>query len=239
VGVCRCDPSGSLSAEVATDDSGTAVVIWASYVPTTPVGGYFELLSNRHTAEGWTGPETLDDSGGFWDDSTAQVAMDATGGAVVVWQDAELGIQARGLSGGVWGPSVRLGELSGMIPVSPRLAMSGNGDAFVVWTKMPPEHGIEAASLEAGSWGAPVTISSDSVNYSSYPSVAVDGNGNAVAIWLESQGSVLGGDVEAAFCSASTGAANDTALIAIIVVATIAAVAGVVVFLLVRRGRKA
>ncbi len=117
-----------------------------------------------------------------------QVAMNAAGDVVAVWQGEYDGgtkriIQARvHPAGGTWSSSVDLSADPGTA-VEPQVAIDAAGNATAVWrTDVVPSQ-IQATYRPAGgSWSAPVPISDPSMA-ARLPKLAVDPAGNAVAIW--------------------------------------------------------
>ncbi|MDD1771195.1 MAG: hypothetical protein LUO79_08945, partial [Methanomassiliicoccales archaeon] len=221
--------------KVAIDDSGTSVAIWVNHV-SLPIGqGYFQLNSNRHSSEGWSGPAPIGDDSAIWEPYTSQVAMDGNGNAIVVWQDMYLGVCACRFSDGDWGPEVRLGNYSGGGSSTPQVAMCENGDAFVIWSQDYPDYSIDAARYSAGSWGAATRISVDQGNFSVIPEIATDRNGNAIVVWMQMY-TYTGGTVQALIYTAAKETGTDMTPVAVVVVVVIVAgVAGALVLFRRRR----
>lgn len=149
------------------------------------------LPAGALAAPTWLAPVDVSAQGQKAEDP--QVAVDAAGDAVAVWQrseGAEVIVQAASRpAGGTWGAPVELsvpGENAGL----PRVAMDAAGDAVAVWVRSDGSHRIvQAASRPAGgTWGAPVELSVPGAD-AGEPEIAVDPSGDAVAVWTLSEGS--------------------------------------------------
>ncbi|HEY0279594.1 MAG TPA: hypothetical protein VGC32_15120 [Solirubrobacterales bacterium] len=121
-----------------------------------------------------------------------QVAVDASGDAVAVWERAS-GRTGTGVIeastrpvGGSWSePPTRL-SADAQDAFVPQVAVDPGGDAVVVWQQARDQFGnyvIDAATRPAGGiWSyAPTPLSTDQSAYE--PQVAVDASGEAVAVW--------------------------------------------------------
>jgi hypothetical protein len=175
---------------ITVNEAGEAIATWER--------GGFELepyatqVAVRLIGGEWEAPSTLSSSSSPSADFP-QVALDATGDSVVVWENrgAEVPpIQSatRPAGSDAWQSPVDLAGSTGKT-YSPDVAMDANGEALAVWTNNGSS--IEAASSPAGAqWLSPTRISS--TGPVSSPLVAMDARGNAVAIW-EGEGSAESG----------------------------------------------
>lgn len=218
---------GNWSAPVAIDSSDNDIVDLALAVE--PTGGramatWWELVGGIATevrarpasAEGTWGTTSLVSLPGR-NAGNLSVAMDATGNAFVVWAQTATNNTLssvwsnRYTASGGWAGAVRVAN-DGAQDLDPWLAVSGSGQAFVVWSRVTGG-GIWASRSDAnGSWGTPLQLASGSVNVGvASPRVAAGPNGNAVAVWA--QATTSGGQIATQLVSKrwSSGAWSATA----------------------------
>ena len=187
-GIQDVSPEGKLAwnPDVAVNAGGEAVLVWQAQL--TDGSGRWTVQARARAVNGTLGPvqslspTTVD----AWD---PQVAIEADGDAVVVWQiGLGNGIQARTRAAD--------GTLSSVTTLSndeeggdPRLAMTLDGDALAVWTHGPSGMGnrIKArARSSAGTWSATETVSlPPNGGYANGPQVAMDASGRAAVVWSQ------------------------------------------------------
>ena len=169
--------------------NGSAVAVWDQRD-----GMRFNIWSNHFTqAGGWAMAELVEtDNGG--DAERPQVAIDPSGNAAAVWD------QAVGMSRSVmsnrhtpttgWGTAEPLDV--GGAALNPQIAMDASSSAVAVWDQwdgMRPNIWASHYTLVGGlGWGFAQVIEMDDGDALS-PQVAVDSNGNAVAVWQQWGGS--------------------------------------------------
>jgi len=174
-------------AQVAIDQAGNAIVVWTrstgkrSVVRAVlrPAGGSFSkpvnLSTQRQNADG------------------AQVAIDQTGNAIVVWA------RSRGKrsvvqavlrpAGGSFSKPVNLSRVSKRGDVSPEVAINPSGDAVVGWVRHVTKSGIwrvQAAMRPAGGdFSKPVNLSPAfrETAFTATPDVAISPSGSAIVVW--------------------------------------------------------
>lgn len=118
------------------------------------------------------------------------VGLDAAGSAVAMWNQTDttsrnsIWANRYSASGG-WGSALRVAD-DGAQDLDPSLAVSADGSAVVVWSRLGS--GIWASRAAAGgAWGTPVRLAAGLINVDvGAPRVAADANGNAVAVWAQS-----------------------------------------------------
>jgi hypothetical protein len=172
---------GADSPGVAIDPAGDAVAVWRRY------DGTDEIIqaSTRPAGGVWQSPVGISEAGE--NAYRPQVAIDAAGEAVAVWQRTDgvhLIVQAASrAAGGPWGPAVDL-SAAGEDSVEAQIAVDPAGDAIAVWESyVAPNEVIQAAERPAGgAWQLPVDLS-ESTKEASLPAVAIDPAGDAVAVW--------------------------------------------------------
>ena len=178
-------PVGGASAPVvAVDDQGAAVAAWR-----WSDGAFLVVQAAVRSKEGvWSAPEVLSAPGRST--SQPQVAMDASGNALVAWLRnngswTAAQVASRPASG-TWEPVQNLAERGGDARRLD-LAMNARGDAAVIWVQGRLEAAADllAAFRPPGSrrWSrAPVTEGWSGLE----ARIALDEQGNATAVWCGS-----------------------------------------------------
>ena len=175
--------------QVAVDPSGNAVAVGQLFVD-----GTRHIFANRFTpTAGWGAPEVIDDDDGA-DARGAQVAVDPSGNAVVVWEQSE-GVPApytifanRFTPTAGWGAPEQIETDDGGYAAYPQVAVDPSGTAVAVWMQSEGDRGTIFANrfTPAAGWGAAERI--ETGDYAAYPQVAVDPSGNAIAVWQQQGG---------------------------------------------------
>jgi hypothetical protein len=129
-------------------------------------------------------PVALSEAGGMA--SRPDVAVDAQGDAIAIWERNRTGVwetqSAVKAPGGTWQPAVSLSAGYGQ---RPRIAMDPKGDAVALWERGGPGESIEASARPAGgAWQAAQTISAAGAT-ADFAQIALDGEGGAVAVWQQ------------------------------------------------------
>jgi uncharacterized protein YheU (UPF0270 family) len=193
-------PLGALSAgvgpasqpQVAVDARGDAVYVWARWDGGTDCfGSPCERIQTRsRSAAGVLSPvQTLSPSG--YHANFSQVAVDANGDAVFVWQRSGEVIQARVRSAdGTLGPTLTV-SAAGQEADYPQVAVAPNGNAVIAWQFYDESVSLERIQVRtlsaAGALGSTETLSPASQD-AEYPQVAVDKQGDAVLAWDSTDG---------------------------------------------------
>ena len=175
--------------QVAVDSSGNAVAVGQLFVD-----GTHHIFANRFTpTAGWGAPEVVDDDDGA-DARGAQVAVDPSGNAVVVWEQSE-GVPApytifanRFTPTAGWGAPEQIETDDGGYAAYPQVAVDTSGTAVAVWMQSEGDRFNIFANrfTPAAGWGAAEQI--ETGDYAAYPQVAVDPSGNAIAVWQQQGG---------------------------------------------------
>jgi hypothetical protein len=175
--------------KVVINANGDALAVWSEL---KEKGGSFSIgriKARTLSAAGALGPIlTLSRKGPDAEDDP-EVAVNAVGDAVLVWQESESGkdrVLARKLSAsGVLGPIQMVFHSEGRTLSYPAVAIGAGGDAVVVWYSYKQRLRTEARTLSAGGTLGPVqTIWQGKLYSLGAPSVAVNPDGDhAVAIW--------------------------------------------------------
>jgi hypothetical protein len=181
--------------QVAIDANGNAIVVWYQNV------GYpFHIWSNRYTAStglwGGAAPIQTDPSGNAIE---PQVAINASGNAVVVWQQYDdvggrynIWSNRYTASTGLWGtPEMIETDDSGWTYMTPQVAIDADGNAVAVWHQSDGTRTniwSNRYTASTGLWGTAALIETDNAGNANDPQVAVGANGDAMAVWYQSDG---------------------------------------------------
>jgi len=176
-------------AQVAVDGSGKAMAVWPQYVPAIPGNS---IYANYFNGSSWgsAGLIETDNAGGA---TNAQVAMDASGHALAVWQQepslgAPVNIYANYFNGSIWGAAVPLEAGAGAAQL-PQVAMDGTGKGVAVWHQNGAVHvDVWANHFDGSSWGTAELIDTNTAEDRS-AQVAIATNGNALVVWEQFTGS--------------------------------------------------
>jgi len=173
---------GSISdMQIASDGNGNAMAVWVR-----DDGTALSIGANRYVAgSGWEVEVLLE-----FDSAQAlnpQVAMDASGNAIVVWRQTFNGtydIFARRYAAGSGWEKIELLESGAGGAREPQVVMGPNGDAIVLWTQtsgLISDIHIDYYVPGTG-WGTESIFDTGSGDASG-PQIVMDSNGNAVVVW--------------------------------------------------------
>jgi hypothetical protein len=169
--------------ELAIDAaSGRAMVVWWEFN-----GTVFDVWARPADANGAWGTATridsLDRQVAF-----ARVGMDASGNAVVTWNQLATSnnwnVWSNRYTSSGWGTAVRVTD-DRDLDLNPQLAVAGNGDAFVVWRRFGG--GIWASrAAGSGAWSAPTLLALGTTSlFINFHQIVADSAGNATAVWAQ------------------------------------------------------
>jgi hypothetical protein len=121
----------------------------------------------------------------------AQIAMNAAGEAVAVWEyfnGKNWVVQSAARPpGGTWSAPTTISPLKGDVANETQIAINPAGEAVAVWQNYrfrSDRTAIETASRSSGgTWSAPTTISSSKGTNEADPQIAIAASGEAVAVW--------------------------------------------------------
>ena len=139
--------------------------------------------------------ETIDSGEG--DARYPQVAIDADGNAVAVWEQFDgtrWNIWAnRYEAGSGWGTAELIETDNAGDAQIAQVALDGSGNAMAVWRQFDGTRwNIWANRYVVGfGWGAAELIETDNTQSAEFPQVAMDGSGNAMAVWPQSTGGAV------------------------------------------------
>ena len=173
---------------IAVDSTGRATVAWYRFD-----GSNTRVQARKIAANGTLGAiKTLSRAG--QDASQAQVAVDSTGKAIVVWRrsdGSDLRIQERKIAaGGALGAIKTLSAPNGSA-ISPQVAIDSTDGATVVWQRDAASiERIQARRIAANGTLDPIrTLAASAQNVAELPQVAIDSTGKAIVAWDRGPGS--------------------------------------------------
>lgn len=195
----RIDASNAGDANVpqlAMDDGGNTTAVWLQYD-----GVLVNLGANRMNAStGQWGTATLLETDNLGDASNAQIAMNASGDAIVVWDQSDgtlTHIFARHYSAsmGKWSAATSLESDNQSNAFEPRIAMHTNGNATAVWGRIAaktPGMRSNYYNASSGQWGSATSLpTSPADTPAGNAQIAMDGNGSVWAVWRQFEGQII------------------------------------------------
>ncbi|PKM43685.1 MAG: hypothetical protein CVV05_12515 [Gammaproteobacteria bacterium HGW-Gammaproteobacteria-1] len=183
------DAGNAGSSCIAMDGSGNALAVWSQSDGTRQ-----NIWSNRYTAGSGWGTAVLIETGDAGNAFNPEIAMDASGNALAVWN------QFDGIRDNIWSNRYTVGsgwsaaELIETFNTGgtdlPRIAMDAGGNALAVWSQSDgTRYNIWFNRYTVGSgWGTAQLIETNDTSHAFYPDIAVDGSGNGVAVWKQNDG---------------------------------------------------
>ena len=123
-----------------------------------------------------------------------RVDLDANGNGVAVWRDpSDQSVWARRVAAdGTLGSAIPVAptDASGDFRQAPQVAVDGDGDAIVTWTRTidaTDKDRIEARTISAtGTLGSTLNLSGD--RKTGFPQIAVNDSGDAIVVWSQGSG---------------------------------------------------
>lgn len=175
--------------QVRMDSTGNAIAIWQQLD-----GVNYIVRGSRYTvAGGWGAPQLIQtDTSNY--SYFPQLAVNAAGNAVAVWQQydgSRDNVWANRYVAGVGWGTAQLIENDNTGDVSnPQVTMDNSGNAMAVWSQFDGIHDNIWSSryTTSGVWGAPQLADSEAGSAGN-PQVVMDNSGNAVALWQQHDGS--------------------------------------------------
>jgi hypothetical protein len=174
--------------QIALDTSGNALAVWQQYD-----GTRYNIWASRYVVgTGW-GIATLIETDNAGNATTPQIALDASGNALAVWEQYDgtrYNIWAsRYVVGTGWG-TVTLIETDNGNAQYPQIALDTSGNALAVWQQYDgTRYNIWANRYATGTgWGTAAPIEIENAGGAFYPQIALDASGNALAVWYQYDG---------------------------------------------------
>ena len=192
--------TGAYNPQVALNDVGDAVVVWYQ-----SDGNNLQVYKAELHGGNWNMPANLDEhlSSAGTDAYGPLVALNATGDALVVWQqkdgNGDYQVYRAERHDGGWNLPANLNDhlsVAGTGTGNPQVALNAAGDAVVVWYQDDDSGNsqIYKAELRGGSWNLPADLDdhlSVAGTDATYPQVALNAAGDAVVVWYQSNGNNL------------------------------------------------
>ncbi len=177
------------SPQIAFDATGNALVVWYQ-----SDGTRYNIWANRYTAGSGWGTAELIETDNTGDALSPQIAFDAAGNALAVWQQSDstrINIWAnRYKAGAGWGTAELIETDNTGNASYPQLAFDATGNALTVWEQLDgTRYNIWANRYTAGTgWGTAELIETNNAGGAFKPQIACDADGNALAVWWQSDG---------------------------------------------------
>jgi hypothetical protein len=178
---------------IAFDVQGNAMAVWEQRQ-----GGQYKVWANRYEAgKGWGAAQAIDTAPGMapGNANAPQVALNALGEAMAVWQQSDGHHShirsSRFLPGVGWGTTTSMGSAATHAS-APQIAFDARGNALAVWQQfdgLQTQVWASQQSEAGGNWAHAAQLGvragpGDSLN----PTLAVDAVGKATALWQQVDG---------------------------------------------------
>lgn len=184
----------AFGARIAVDQSGNALAIWRQGTLNK------HIYARRYSAanDSW-GTDVYSVDSRSPNADSAQVAMDGSGNATVVWQQAPnngapntIFSRRFSVADGSWGDIDRLESISEAAS-SPHIATDQSGNVIAVWKQQQTFGAVYSIyanrySAADGSWDTEAELIETGSEAVDAPQVAFDASGNAFAVWEQSDG---------------------------------------------------
>lgn len=183
------DGGTAIEPRIAMNGEGDAVAVWQERSASS--GGLQDqvfLWARRYVpGSGWASPQVVASGAidvGYPDVRGAEVAIDAAGNAIVIFERAGVAsylmTAERNVPGAAWSPPEQIEPAAVDDMKEPSLAMDPAGDAVALW--LSPSHASNFAARFAPDTGWEV---GQAVN-DGYPTgVAIGGDASAIAVWAQ------------------------------------------------------
>ncbi|WP_054030966.1 hypothetical protein [Desulfatitalea tepidiphila] len=172
--------------QVAMDVDGGAIAVWGQFD-----GTLTNIWANRFDGSAWGTAELIehDDTNNA---AFPQVAVDADGGAIAVWEQYDgtrFSIWANRFDGSAW-------EGAGLIETDnagdaskPQVAMNESGQAMAVWKQSDgTRNNIWASRFNGSTWDTAAMIEDENLGSVNSPQIAMSADGRAIAVWDQNDG---------------------------------------------------
>lgn len=180
--------------DIAVNGEGGAIVVWEQ-----DDGSNYEIGANVYTSgNGWSTPETIDNSSSGELVFSPEVAVDSEGNAVAVWEQDDgtyYSIYAKTYSAdsGTWESSATLIENGDNGDAgNPQIAVDNEDNAVAVWYQNDGTNDSIYAntySADSGTWEpSAILLENGDDGDADDPQIAVDGEGEAIAVWHQNDG---------------------------------------------------
>jgi hypothetical protein len=176
--------------QIAMNASGVAMAVW-----TQSDGIRDNIWANRYTPSSGWGTATMIETINAGDADVPQIAIDANGNALAVWQQED-GISSTNIWANRYTPAGGWGTAAVIVAdlvneaFAPQIAMEANGNALAVWYQRDGTRFNILANrfTPTGGWGTATLIETDNTGAAIAPQIAFDASGNALAVWRQNDG---------------------------------------------------
>jgi hypothetical protein len=150
------------------------------------------IYANRFYGTSW-GTAELIEIDNLGDAGSPQIAIDADGNAIAVWQQndgSHTNIYTNHFDGTDWGTAKLIETNDAGDASTPQIAFDADGNAIAVWKQFGGSHtNIYTNRYDGTDWGTAELIETDDTGDASTPQIAIDADGNAIAVWQQNDGS--------------------------------------------------
>lgn len=171
----------ALFPQIAIDNKGNAFAVWQQFD-----GNSYNIWVNRYDGISWGGT-TLIHTDNTESGTTAQIAIDNSGKAIVVWQQLDgirYSIWANDYNANSWGNATLIETDNAGDAFNAQLAFDNNGNALAVWQQSDgTRNNIWANHFNGSNWGSATLIETNNSASANRPQITFDNNGTAFAIW--------------------------------------------------------
>lgn len=181
--------NSAVNPKLAMNAFGNAVALWTQ---ADGVGGSIRFRRYFSSIDSWSAIGPVQDNAEIG--SNPQVAMDADGNTIVVWQQSagfNLWSRRFSVTSNSWSLPVRIEMNSAVMAGNARLATNSSGDAHVVW----PQYDSGRVSIWSNSytssgdvWGTATLVEMNNIHDADSPDIVVAENGDALAVWCQTDG---------------------------------------------------
>ena len=195
--------------QIAFSSNGDAMAVWQDLVSAVIATN---IWANRYTpSTGWGTPTVIDSENG--NAERPQVALDASGNAIVVWQQSIASLFPRNdiwsnryVVGTGWSGAALLETADAGGADSPQIAVAANGQAIAAWSQRNANNSgadtVARSYHPATGWGATTTLATGTdaiiivggfsvVGNPGPAKVAMDAAGNSMAVWPQIAGAQI------------------------------------------------
>jgi hypothetical protein len=178
--------------QVGVDAMGRFTAVWGASTSAATTGIWYSTSPNGLA---WSTPLTLHAQGTYV--FKPVLAVNGEGRAIVAWTERmgtnlfQVVVAVRSLADS-WSPPIVMRPGDDANDRWPAVAMSGTGDAFVIWEQRDPTVGMNSLWWRQGnaanSWTGAALFESYDVGTATSPAIAVNSGGAAIVTYLQRQG---------------------------------------------------
>jgi hypothetical protein len=179
--------SQTAAPQIAINDSDKAIAIWLE-----DNGGVNNVFARTFNGSYWSVLATDLNKTQMVDAGSPQVAINNNGTIVVVWTEANDGVDnvyARIFNGSTWSDAFDLNNSQALNASSPQVSINNNDVAIVVWTEQSNSFNIYSRVFDGTNWSSSAhNLNSNVAENGVYPQIALNNNNIGIAVWQEQNG---------------------------------------------------